>query len=80
MDDRIEDLRERRERAALGGGEDRIESQHEKGKMTARERVDYFLDDGTFTSSTGSAPTGTTISEWRNSRFRATVSSRDTAR
>lgn len=48
MDDRIEDLRERRERAALGGGEDRIESQHEKGKMTARERVDYFLDDGTF--------------------------------
>ncbi|MGM0685143.1 MAG: carboxyl transferase domain-containing protein, partial [Halobacteriota archaeon] len=48
MDDRIEDLRERRERAALGGGEDRIESQHEKGKMTARERVEYFLDDGTF--------------------------------
>ena len=48
MDDRIEDLRERRERAALGGGEDRIESQHEKGKMTARERIDYFLDDGTF--------------------------------
>ncbi len=48
MDDRIEDLRERRERAALGGGEDRIDSQHEKGKMTARERIDYFLDDGTF--------------------------------
>ena len=48
MEDRIEDLRERRERAAKGGGEDRIESQHEKGKMTARERIDYFLDDGTF--------------------------------
>ena len=48
MDDRIEDLRERRERAAKGGGEERIESQHEKGKMTARERIDYFLDDGTF--------------------------------
>ncbi len=48
MDDRIEDLRERRERAAKGGGEERIESQHEKGKMTARERIEYFLDDGTF--------------------------------
>ncbi|WP_049983875.1 acyl-CoA carboxylase subunit beta [Halorubrum sp. BV1] len=48
MDDRIDDLRERRETAAKGGGEDRIDSQHEKGKMTARERIDYFLDDGTF--------------------------------
>ncbi len=48
MEDRIEDLRKRRERAAKGGGEDRIASQHERGKMTARERIDYFLDDGTF--------------------------------
>ncbi|RLM57128.1 acyl-CoA carboxylase subunit beta [Halobellus sp. Atlit-31R] len=48
MEDRIEELREKRERALKGGGEDRIESQHEKGKMTARERIDYFLDDGTF--------------------------------
>ncbi|QCJ48488.1 acyl-CoA carboxylase subunit beta [Haloprofundus sp. MHR1] len=48
MDDRIEELRQKREEARKGGGEDRIESQHEKGKMTARERIDYFLDDGTF--------------------------------
>ncbi|MFB6072982.1 MAG: acyl-CoA carboxylase subunit beta [Halobacterium sp.] len=48
MEERIEELREKKERALLGGGEDRIESQHEKGKMTARERIDYFLDDGTF--------------------------------
>jgi acetyl-CoA/propionyl-CoA carboxylase carboxyl transferase subunit len=48
MEDRIEELREKREEALLGGGEDRIERQHEKGKMTARERIDYFLDDGTF--------------------------------
>jgi acetyl-CoA/propionyl-CoA carboxylase carboxyl transferase subunit len=48
MDDRIEELRKKRERAAKGGGEDRIESQHDRGKMTARERIDYFLDDGTF--------------------------------
>ncbi len=48
MEDRIEELREKRAEALKGGGEDRIESQHDKGKMTARERIDYFLDDGTF--------------------------------
>ncbi|WP_435128882.1 acyl-CoA carboxylase subunit beta [Halobaculum sp. D14] len=48
MDDRIDELREKRAEAEKGGGEDRIERQHEKGKMTARERIDYFLDDGTF--------------------------------
>src|SRR6056297_346203 len=48
MDDRIEELRAKREAAAKGGGEDRIAKQHDKGKMTARERIDYFVDDGTF--------------------------------
>ena len=48
MEDRIEEFRERRERALTGGGQERIDAQHEKGKMTARERIDYFLDDGTF--------------------------------
>src|SRR6056297_1474716 len=48
MEDRIDELREKRAEAEKGGGEDRIERQHEKGKMTARERIDYFLDDGTF--------------------------------
>ncbi len=47
-DDDLEELRERRERARLGGGEDRIETQHEKGKLTARERIEIFLDEGTF--------------------------------
>ena len=49
MDERIEDLREKRAEALLGGGQERIDAQHDKGKMTARERIDYFLDDGTFT-------------------------------
>jgi acetyl-CoA/propionyl-CoA carboxylase carboxyl transferase subunit len=49
MDERIDELRERRQEAEKGGGEERIEKQHERGKLTARERVDYFLDDGTFT-------------------------------
>ncbi|PSQ49241.1 methylmalonyl-CoA carboxyltransferase [Halobacteriales archaeon SW_12_67_38] len=47
-DDPIEELRARKRAAERGGGEERIESQHEKGKMTARERIDCFLDDDTF--------------------------------
>jgi len=48
MEDRIDELQELRDAALQGGGEERIESQHDRGKMTARERIDYFLDDGTF--------------------------------
>ncbi|ESS12906.1 MAG: propionyl-CoA carboxylase carboxyltransferase subunit [uncultured archaeon A07HR60] len=48
MEDRIAELRARREEAQQGGGEERIESQHERGKMTARERIEYFLDGDTF--------------------------------
>nr|WP_205254520.1 MULTISPECIES: acyl-CoA carboxylase subunit beta [Halorussus] len=48
MEDKIAELRDLREEALEGGGEDRIEAQHDRGKMTARERIDYFLDDGTF--------------------------------
>ena len=43
-----EDLQKRREEAAKGGGEDRIARQHEKDKLTARERLDILLDDGSF--------------------------------
>jgi acetyl-CoA/propionyl-CoA carboxylase carboxyl transferase subunit len=46
--DAVEELRQKRAEAELGGGEARIESQHEKGKMTARERIDFLVDDGTF--------------------------------
>ena len=48
MDERIDELREKRREAEQGGGEERIEKQHERGKMTARERIDYFLDDDSF--------------------------------
>jgi len=48
MSDRIEDLRQRSEAAQLGGGAERIESQHERGKLTARERLDLLLDEGSF--------------------------------
>ena len=45
----VEDLNERRAKAAQGGGEERIARQHEQGKLTARERVARLVDEGTFT-------------------------------
>jgi acetyl-CoA carboxylase carboxyltransferase component len=45
----VEDLHERRARARLGGGEERIARQHDQGKLTARERIDLLVDAGTFT-------------------------------
>ncbi|HEX5136130.1 MAG TPA: acyl-CoA carboxylase subunit beta [Planctomycetota bacterium] len=45
----LEELRRRREAALLGGGPDAIRKQHEKGKLTARERVDLLVDAGSFT-------------------------------
>ncbi|MDJ0522743.1 MAG: acyl-CoA carboxylase subunit beta [Planctomycetota bacterium] len=47
-DPRIEELRERREAAQLGGGTAAIQKQHDRGKLTARERVELFVDEGTF--------------------------------
>lgn len=44
----IRKIEERREKAKLGGGEKRIEAQHKKGKLTARERIDVLLDPGSF--------------------------------
>jgi propionyl-CoA carboxylase beta chain len=46
--DSIERLRKLKAEAKLGGGEVRIKSQHEKGKLTARERLDLLLDPGSF--------------------------------
>jgi acetyl-CoA carboxylase carboxyltransferase component len=44
----VEDLAERRAAARLGGGEDRIARQHAADKLTARERIDLLVDEGTF--------------------------------
>jgi acetyl-CoA carboxylase carboxyltransferase component len=44
----VEDLHQRREKAKLGGGEEKIALQHERGKLTARERIDLLVDPGTF--------------------------------
>src|SRR5438477_9650253 len=46
--EKIEHLRDLREQAREGGGNKRIEAQHAKGKLTARERLDLLLDPGSF--------------------------------
>ncbi len=48
MHDIIVKLDEKRGRAALGGGQKRIDAQHTKGKLTARERLELLLDPGSF--------------------------------
>ena len=47
-EDKLEQLKKLQQKARLGGGEKRIEKQHEKGKLTARERIDLLLDKGSF--------------------------------
>ncbi|MBY5651880.1 acyl-CoA carboxylase subunit beta [Rhizobium leguminosarum] len=48
MKEILEELERRRDVARLGGGEARIAAQHKRGKLTARERIDLFLDEGSF--------------------------------
>src|SRR5205085_11166434 len=43
-----EDLRERREKIKQGGGPEKIAAQHEREKLTARERIDLLIDENTF--------------------------------
>src|SRR5213595_1133168 len=45
---KLDQLRERAQQAEAGGGAARVEKQHAAGKMTARERVEFLLDEGTF--------------------------------
>jgi len=47
-EDRVERLRRMRDEARLGGGEARVQQQHARGKLTARERLDLLLDPGSF--------------------------------
>ena len=48
MTDILTELEDRREAARLGGGQRRIHAQHAKGKLTARERIELLLDEGSF--------------------------------
>jgi propionyl-CoA carboxylase beta chain len=48
IEEKLEVLRKKQKAAKLGGGQERIDAQHNKGKLTARERLDLLLDKGTF--------------------------------
>jgi propionyl-CoA carboxylase beta chain len=48
MQQKIKSLLAKKEQAKLGGGEDKIKNQHDKGKLTARERIELLVDEGTF--------------------------------
>lgn len=48
LEDKFQELATRNVEAELGGGKERINQQHERGKMTARERINFFLDEGSF--------------------------------
>lgn len=49
LEEKFRELEQRNREACLGGGKERIEKQHSAGKLTARERVDLLLDNGSFT-------------------------------
>ena len=48
MKSKVDILREKLEEGKLGGGEDRNNKQHQKGKLTARERISLLMDPGSF--------------------------------
>jgi len=48
MNDKLDILNQKIEEAKLGGGQKRIDAQHKKGKLTARERIHFLLDEGSF--------------------------------
>ena len=49
IEEKIEGLKKKKEDVKLGGGQKRIDSQHDQGKLTARERLDLLFDEGSFT-------------------------------
>jgi propionyl-CoA carboxylase beta chain len=48
MENKLKKLSELKDKAKLGGGKDRIKTQHDKGKLTARERIELLVDEGSF--------------------------------
>ena len=47
-EERLRDLRNRKAQSEAGGGQARVDTQHNRGKLTARERIEILLDDGSF--------------------------------
>ena len=73
MKEILEKLEERRHRARAGGGETRIDAQHNRGKLTARERLELLTDKGSFRSSTCLSSTAQPSLEWKRAESPATA-------
>ena len=80
MQEIVRRLAEKRAAAELGGGEARIETQHAKGKLTAPSGSNYCSIPARSKNGTCSSSTAAPTSEWASRAFRATASSRATAR
>lgn len=63
IDKKIQRLNELKEQSLMGGGQKRIDSQHSKGKLTARERIEQLIDAGTFREIDGLAMSNTGAEE-----------------
>ncbi len=62
---KLEDLRKRRATIDAGGGAKRIEKQHAKGKLSARERMALLFDEGTFVELDAFVSTDVQTSAWK---------------
>ncbi len=71
MEQRIEELRQRREEVELGGGKERIEKQHKGGKLTARERIAELCDKNSFQESGAFAEHRSTLFDMQGKSFPA---------
>ena len=78
--ERIDELQRHKAAAELGGGEERIEKQHEAGKLTARERIELLLDPGSFVEIDAFVTHRCSDFGMEKTEFRATASSPATAR
>ncbi|NJN65773.1 MAG: hypothetical protein HC884_03200 [Chloroflexaceae bacterium] len=67
--EKIEQLRELKKRLIKGGGEERIEKQHQDGKLTARERVGLLFDPDTFQELFSLPNTGARCLAWAGKSF-----------
>ena len=73
MQEIVRQLEQIRAAAELGGGQQRIDAQHAKGKLTARERIELLLDPGTFEEWDMFVEHRCPISAWISSAFPATA-------
>ena len=80
IEQKIQELLEKRNEARLGGGQKRIDSQHGKGKMTARERIAILLDEGSFEETDMFVTHRRSTSAWTSNSISVTASSLAMAR